>query len=93
MLKTYGPPRTDAVPIGVDYVSTEPQQLLTAYYPGTAGILDLETGKTVLSFDCSDDGACVCWNVLLQQPVCSRSSVAINGNLSASDNGRVCDSG
>ncbi len=59
MLKTYGPPRTDAVPVGVDYVSTEPQQLLTAYYPGTAGILDLETGKTVLSFDCSDDGACV----------------------------------
>jgi hypothetical protein len=51
LLRTYGPPKTDMIPTSVDFVSTEPQQLLVAYTPAHASILDLETGRSVLSFD------------------------------------------
>lgn len=35
----------------MDLVSTEPNQLLTAYSDKTVGILDLETGERILDFD------------------------------------------
>lgn len=34
LLKTYGPPRTDAVPTSLDFVSTEPQQVFGYYLLG-----------------------------------------------------------
>lgn len=51
LLRTFTPPTLESRPRSIDVVSTEPQQLLTAYSKGLASILDLETGKTVLSFD------------------------------------------
>lgn len=55
LVKTYGPPSSDLRPTSVDFVSTEPQQLLAAYTGSHASILDLETGRSVLSFDFGDD--------------------------------------
>ncbi|CAD5234068.1 unnamed protein product [Bursaphelenchus xylophilus] len=50
-IKLYAPPTVNARPRALDLVSTETQQLLTAYTGRSAGILDLETGQKVLDFD------------------------------------------
>lgn len=57
LVKTFGPPSVNLRPTSVDYVSTEPQQLLAAYTGSHASILDLETGRTVLSFDFGEEDA------------------------------------
>jgi striatin 1/3/4 len=54
LVKTFTPPTPDATPRSIDIVSTEPQQLLTAYSKGQAHILDLESGRNVLSFDLNE---------------------------------------
>lgn len=49
-LKIFNPPG-DARFRSLDLVSTEPNQLLTAYSGQIAGILDLETDQRILEFD------------------------------------------
>ncbi|PIO72489.1 WD domain, G-beta repeat protein [Teladorsagia circumcincta] len=51
LLRSLDPPSTGLIPTSVDFVSTEPSQLLTAYTSSTATITDIETGATILSFD------------------------------------------
>ncbi|VDN30567.1 unnamed protein product [Gongylonema pulchrum] len=51
LIKTFNAPLPHLCPTSVDFVSTEPQQLLAAYTSSYASIIDLETGCTVLSFD------------------------------------------
>uniref|UniRef100_A0A0N5AW51 WD_REPEATS_REGION domain-containing protein n=1 Tax=Syphacia muris TaxID=451379 RepID=A0A0N5AW51_9BILA len=55
LVNTYNPPIPNANPTSVDSVSTEPQQLVASYTGSKAVILDLETGRSVLSFDFSND--------------------------------------
>ncbi|VDL71137.1 unnamed protein product [Nippostrongylus brasiliensis] len=57
LLRSIDAPSSGLVPTSVDFVSTEPSQLLTAYTCSTAGIIDIETGATILSFDFGD-GLC-----------------------------------
>ncbi|WKY10384.1 hypothetical protein Q1695_002609 [Nippostrongylus brasiliensis] len=62
LLRSIDAPSSGLVPTSVDFVSTEPSQLLTAYTCSTAGIIDIETGATILSFDFGDDvspGSCI----------------------------------
>lgn len=58
LVKTFVPPQLDSGeilrPRSIDIVSTEPQQLITAYSKAQCSILDLETGRNVLSFDFTD---------------------------------------
>ncbi|VDL81843.1 unnamed protein product [Nippostrongylus brasiliensis] len=54
LLRSIDAPSSGLVPTSVDFVSTEPSQLLTAYTCSTAGIIDIETGATILSFDFGD---------------------------------------
>jgi striatin 1/3/4 len=56
LLQTFMPPQPNYRPRSIDVVSTEPQQLLTAYSKAKCSILDLETGQNVLSFDFHEDG-------------------------------------
>ncbi len=58
LLKTYAAPSPQIVPTSIDFVSTEPQQLLAAYSSSHACVLDLETGRSVLQFEMKD-GECV----------------------------------
>lgn len=51
LIKTFNAPSSNMRPTSVDFVSTEPQQLLAAYTASYASIIDLETGHTVLTFD------------------------------------------
>ncbi|VDP07561.1 unnamed protein product [Soboliphyme baturini] len=57
LLKTYVPDNHEGsgVPTSVDFMSTDPQQAVAAYTSGSAFIYDLETGRTVLSFDTGVD--------------------------------------
>ncbi|VDM70552.1 unnamed protein product, partial [Strongylus vulgaris] len=55
LLRTLEPPLAGLVPTSVDFVSTEPSQLLAAYTSSTANIIDIETGATILTFDFGDD--------------------------------------
>ncbi|VDM44569.1 unnamed protein product [Toxocara canis] len=57
LLKTFGAPSSNLRPTSVDFVSTEPQQLLAAYTRSYASIVDMETGRTVLTFDFGDEDA------------------------------------
>uniref|UniRef100_A0A915BSL2 Uncharacterized protein n=1 Tax=Parascaris univalens TaxID=6257 RepID=A0A915BSL2_PARUN len=57
LVKTFGAPSANLRPTSVDFVSTEPQQLLTAYTRSYASVIDLETGRTVLLFDFGDEDA------------------------------------
>ncbi|KAI6243827.1 hypothetical protein M3Y99_00047600 [Aphelenchoides fujianensis] len=50
-LKIFQPPGDDSRLRSLDLVSTETQQLLTAYSGQYAGILDLETDQRILEFD------------------------------------------
>lgn len=54
LVKTFGAPSANLRPTSVDFVSTEPQQLLAAYTRSYASVIDLETGRTVLLFDFGD---------------------------------------
>ncbi|MFH4975926.1 hypothetical protein AB6A40_002635 [Gnathostoma spinigerum] len=67
LLKTFGPPAVDLRPTSVDFVSTEPQQLLTAYNRSYASILDMETARTVLTFDFANENA-GCLTKILSHP-------------------------
>lgn len=58
LIKTFCAPLPNLSPTSVDFVSTEPQQLLAAYTLSCASIIDLETGRTVLTFDFGD-GICI----------------------------------
>ncbi|ETN79845.1 Striatin family protein [Necator americanus] len=55
LLRTLEAPVVGLIPTSVDFVSTEPSQLLAAYTSSTANIIDIETGTTILSFDFGDD--------------------------------------
>ncbi|VDN56023.1 unnamed protein product [Dracunculus medinensis] len=59
LIKTFGAPSISLRPTSVDFVSTEHQQLLAAYTHSYASILDLETGRTVLSFDFEEDAGLI----------------------------------
>ncbi|KJH47052.1 Striatin family protein [Dictyocaulus viviparus] len=48
-------PSPGLIPTSVDFVSTEPSQLLIAYTSSAANIVDIETGCTILSFDFGED--------------------------------------
>jgi hypothetical protein len=50
-IKLFHPPAEGARPRSLDLVSTETQQLLTAYTGKIAGILDLETDQRILEFN------------------------------------------
>lgn len=54
LLRTMDAPSPGLIPTSVDFVSTEPSQLLTAFTSSTASIIDIETGATILSFDFGD---------------------------------------
>ncbi|KAL6744223.1 hypothetical protein Aduo_017181 [Ancylostoma duodenale] len=54
LLRTLEPPASVLIPTSVDFVSTEPSQLLAAYTASTANIIDIETGATILTFDFGD---------------------------------------
>lgn len=54
MIKSFGAALPNIKPTSVDFVSTEPQQLLAAYTLSYASIIDIETGCNVLSFDFGD---------------------------------------
>ncbi|RCN49872.1 Striatin family protein [Ancylostoma caninum] len=60
LLRTLEPPASGLIPTSVDFVSTEPSQLLAAYTASTANIIDIETGATILTFDFGDDVAPGC---------------------------------
>lgn len=51
LIKSFGAALPNIKPTSVDFVSTEPQQLLAAYTSSYASIIDIETGYNVLSFD------------------------------------------
>uniref|UniRef100_A0A1I7XP08 WD_REPEATS_REGION domain-containing protein n=1 Tax=Heterorhabditis bacteriophora TaxID=37862 RepID=A0A1I7XP08_HETBA len=55
MLRSIDAPHTGLIPTSVDFVSTEPSQLLAAYTQSFAQIIDIETGNPVLVFDFGDD--------------------------------------
>ncbi|KAK6012152.1 WD domain, G-beta repeat protein [Ostertagia ostertagi] len=62
LLRSLDAPSAGLIPTSVDFVSTEPSQLLTAYTSSTATITDIETGATILSFDFGEDvspGSCI----------------------------------
>lgn len=50
-MRTVQPPRAGLIPTSVDFVSTEPSQLLAGYTAAYAQIIDIETGATLLAFD------------------------------------------
>lgn len=51
LLRTFSPPNADSRPRSIDIVSTESQQIVAAYSKAHAGIIDLESGKQLLTFD------------------------------------------
>ncbi|CAJ0960920.1 unnamed protein product, partial [Mesorhabditis belari] len=55
LLKTYTGWVENSTPTSLDFVSTETQQLLTAFKSNIAGILDIETGQNVVKFDFGED--------------------------------------
>ncbi|KAI1717037.1 striatin [Ditylenchus destructor] len=70
LLRTFTPPAPNSRPRSIDIVSTETQQLLTAYSKANCGILDLETGQNVLTFDFQEgeDGGVGEINKILSHP-------------------------
>uniref|UniRef100_A0A158PC52 WD_REPEATS_REGION domain-containing protein n=1 Tax=Angiostrongylus cantonensis TaxID=6313 RepID=A0A158PC52_ANGCA len=57
LLRSVEAPSAGLIPTSVDFVSTEPSQLLIAYTSSAANIIDIETGSTILSFDFGEDVA------------------------------------
>lgn len=57
LMRTIEPAEGGRVPTSVDFVSTEPTQLLAAYTQALARIIDIETGNVLLSFDFGDESA------------------------------------
>ncbi|KAE9414071.1 hypothetical protein Angca_002847 [Angiostrongylus cantonensis] len=55
LLRSVEAPSAGLIPTSVDFVSTEPSQLLIAYTSSAANIIDIETGSTILSFDFGED--------------------------------------
>ncbi|PAV63745.1 hypothetical protein WR25_07995 [Diploscapter pachys] len=53
--RTMSAPKSGLIPTSVDFVSTEPSQMLAAYTNSFAHIVDLETGSSILNFDFGED--------------------------------------
>ncbi|VDM19413.1 unnamed protein product [Wuchereria bancrofti] len=77
LIKSFGAALPNIKPTSVDFVSTEPQQLLAAYTLSYASIIDIETGCNVLSFDFGDEDAGTITKIL-SHPTMSVSLTASN---------------
>ncbi|CAG9532760.1 unnamed protein product [Cercopithifilaria johnstoni] len=77
LIKSFGAALPNIKPTSVDFVSTEPQQLLVAYTLSYASIIDIETGCNVLSFDFGDEDAGTITKIL-SHPTMSVSLTASN---------------
>ncbi|KAK6108318.1 WD domain G-beta repeat family protein [Brugia pahangi] len=77
LIKSFGAVLPNIKPTSVDFVSTEPQQLLAAYTSSYASIIDIETGCNVLSFDFGDEDAGTITKIL-SHPTMSVSLTASN---------------
>uniref|UniRef100_A0A0R3RSY3 WD_REPEATS_REGION domain-containing protein n=1 Tax=Elaeophora elaphi TaxID=1147741 RepID=A0A0R3RSY3_9BILA len=77
LIKSFGAALPNIKPTSVDFVSTEPQQLLAAYTLSYASIIDMETGCNVLSFDFGGEDAGTITKIL-SHPTMSVSLTASN---------------
>ncbi|OZC04869.1 hypothetical protein X798_08171 [Onchocerca flexuosa] len=77
LIKSFAAAMPNIKPTSVDFVSTEPQQLLAAYTLSYASIIDIETGCSVLSFDFGDEDAGTITKIL-SHPTMSVSLTASN---------------
>ncbi|MCP9264786.1 Strn protein [Dirofilaria immitis] len=77
LVKSFAAALPNIKPTSVDFVSTEPQQLLAAYTLSYASIIDIETGCSVLSFDFGDEDAGTITKIL-SHPTMSVSLTASN---------------
>ncbi|KAL3985424.1 WD domain G-beta repeat family protein [Acanthocheilonema viteae] len=77
LIKSFGAALPNIKPTSVDFVSTEPQQLLAAYTLSYASIIDIETGCNVLSFDFGGEDAGTITKIL-SHPTMSVSLTASN---------------